>query len=184
MKRLKNLVERSRALLYESHRAIIAVAVERLPKSRSKGADIMSAEDNKALYRRFMEEVFGKKNPGAIDQFIAPNCVDHAAPPGFPKGLEGAKQMLGMYLGAFPDVAVTIEDMVAEGDKVVARFAIRGTHQGSFMGIAATGKRVAFSGIDIVRVSGGKIVEHWESFDQLGLMQQLGAEKMPGQPGR
>lgn len=144
----------------------------------------MSAEDNKALYRRFMEEVFLKRNPGVIDQFIAPNCVDHAAPAGFPKGLEGAKQLLGMYLSAFPDVAVTIEDLVAEGDRVVARYTARGTHQGSFMGIAATGKRVTFTGIDIVRVSGDKIVEHWESFDQLGLMQQLGVVRMPGQPGR
>jgi predicted ester cyclase len=136
----------------------------------------MSTEDNKALYRRFVEEVFGKKNVGATDEFIAPTCVDHAAPPAFPKGLEGAKQIQGMYLAAFPDVAVTFEDMIAEGDegdKVMARFAIRGTHKGSFMGIAATGKRVTVTGIDIVRVSGGKIVEHWESFDQLDLMQQL-----------
>jgi predicted ester cyclase len=141
----------------------------------------MSSEENKALYRRFLEEVFGKKNPGVIDQFIAPNCVDHAAPPGFPKGVEGAKQMLGMYLAAFPDVNVSIEDMIAEGDRVVARYAAQGTHQGSFMGIAATGKRVTFAGIDIVRVSGGKIVEHWEIFDQIGMMQQLGVIPPLGQ---
>lgn len=139
------------------------------------------SEQNKALYHRFMEEIFRTKNPRAIDQFIAPNCVDHAAPPGFPQGLEGARQMLGMYLAAFPDVEVTIEDMIAEGDKVVARYVARGTHKGNFMGIVPTGKSVTLKGIDIVRVAGDKIVEHWENTDQLGLMQQLGVVKLPGQ---
>jgi predicted ester cyclase len=141
----------------------------------------MSTEVNKASVRRFYDEVFNKKNRAAIDEFIAPNQVDHAAPPGTPGGLAGAKQLLGMYLTAFPDFHLTVEDMIAEGDRVVARFTMRGTQQGAFMDIPPTGKQVTVTAIDINCISGGKSVEHWIEMDTLGLLQQLGVIPAPGQ---
>jgi steroid delta-isomerase-like uncharacterized protein len=134
----------------------------------------MSTEDNKALVRRFYEEVFNRKNIAAIDEFIAPNVVDHAAPPGTPGGIEGQKQLIGQYLTAFPDLHFTVEDMIAEGDKVVDRITARGTHQGEFMGIPPTGKHATVTAIDITRIAGGKFVEHWLEMDTLGMLQQLG----------
>ena len=131
-------------------------------------------EDNKALNRRFVEEVINQGNTDAIDELIDPGVVDHAAPPGFPTGREGAKQFAAMMRSAFPDLHLTIEDMIAEGDKVVMRSTWSGTHEGEFMGIPATGRRVTVSAIDISRVADGKMVEHWEQSDALGLMQQLG----------
>jgi steroid delta-isomerase-like uncharacterized protein len=142
----------------------------------------MSPEDNKALVRRFYDEVHNKQNRAAIDDFIDPQMVDHAAPPGTPGGIEGVKQTIAMYLTAFPDHQVTVEDMIAEGDKVVARLTVRGTHQGAFLGIPPTGKHWTFTAIDISRIAGGKIVEHWNNYDALGLMHQLGVVPAPGQP--
>ena len=141
----------------------------------------MSTEVTKASVRRFYEEVFNKKNRAAIDEFIDPNQVDHAAPPGTPGGLAGAKQTIGMYLTAFPDLHFTVEDMIAEGDKLVARLTVRGTQQGAFMGIPPTGKHVTVTAIDISRMAGGKSVEHWIEMDTLGMMQQLGVIPAPGQ---
>jgi len=141
----------------------------------------MSTEDNKALMRRFYEEVFNKKNLAAIDDFIDPNQVDHSAPPGVAGGLEGTKQLIGMDLTAFPDLHFTVEDMIAEGDKVVARLTARGTHKGAYMGIPPTGKQATSPAIDIVRIAGGKSVEHWLEMDTLGLLQQLGVIPAPGQ---
>jgi predicted ester cyclase len=115
------------------------------------------------------------------DEFIAPNRVDHAAPPGMPVGLAGAKQLLGMYLTAFPDFHLMVEDMIAEGDRVVARFTMRGTQQGVFMDIRPTGKQVMVTAIDINRIAGGKSIEHWLEMDTLGLLQQLGVVPTPGQ---
>jgi steroid delta-isomerase-like uncharacterized protein len=134
----------------------------------------MSTEENKALVRRFYDEVHNKQNRAAVDDFIDPNIVDHATPPGLPGGIEGARQFTGMLLTAFPDHQVTVEYMIAEGDKVVARLTVRGTHQGAFLGIPPTGRRWTFTAIDIIRIAGGKIVEHWNNYDALGLMQQLG----------
>jgi predicted ester cyclase len=141
----------------------------------------MSTEANKTSVRRFYDEVFNQKNRAAIDEFIDPNQVDHAAPPGTPGGLAGAKQTIGMYLTAFPDLHFTVEDMIAEGDKLVARLTVRGTQQGAFMGIPPTGKHVTVTAIDISRMAGGKSVEHWIEMDTLGMMQQLGVIPAPGQ---
>ncbi len=138
-------------------------------------------EDNKALNRRFVEEVINQGNTDAIDELIDPGVVDHAAPPGFPTGREGAKQFAAMMRSAFPDLHLTIEDMIAEGDKVVMRSTWSGTHEGEFMGIPATGRQVTVSAIDITRVADGRLVEHWEQFDALGLMQQLGVVPPPEQ---
>jgi predicted ester cyclase len=140
----------------------------------------MSTEDNKAALRRFYEEVFNQKNLAGVDAFIGPNPIDHGLPPGL-SGLEGTKQFIGMYLAAFPDLHVTVEDLIAEGDKVTSRLTYRGTHQGELLGIPPTGKPVTVTGIEINRFAGGKSVEHWLEYDALGMMQQLGVIPAPGQ---
>ena len=132
------------------------------------------SEANMAMTRRFADEVMNRGNLRVLDELCAPNVVDHSMPPGFPAGIAGVKQMVTMYRSAFPDMRATIEDLIAEGDKVVARWSATGTHRGELMGIPATGKRVAVTGIGIDRFAGGKMVEHWEIYDQLSLMQQLG----------
>ncbi len=136
----------------------------------------MSTEDNKTLMRRFFEEVYTEKNLDAIEEFIAPNHIDHAAtvPPGLPGGPEGSRQIIGMMLTAFPDLHITVEDMIAEGDKVVVRLTMHGTQQAAFGSIPPTGKQVAVSTIDIVRIVGGQIAEEWGIDDRLGMLQQLG----------
>jgi len=135
----------------------------------------MSTGDNKALVSRFIEEVFNKKNLAAIDEFIAPNHIDHSAgAAGSPAGPEGSRQLIGMMLTAFPDTRVTVEDMIAEEDKVVFRMTMRGTQRGAFGSIPPTGKQVAISTIDIARIEGGKIAEEWGIDDMLGMLQQLG----------
>ena len=134
----------------------------------------MSTEDNKAVVRRFYEEVVNQKKRAVLDEVFDLNFVDHFAPPGTPGGLEGARQTLGMFLSAFPDLHFTVEDLIAEEDEVVARVTMSGTQQGAFMGIPPTGKHVTITGIDINRFVGGKSVEHWVEMDTLGMMQQLG----------
>jgi steroid delta-isomerase-like uncharacterized protein len=134
----------------------------------------MSTEDNKALMRRFLEEVFNKQNQAAIDEFIAPNHVDHTLPPFLPTTPEGTKRAIGIFLRAFPDVHLVVEDMIAEGDKVVTRYTSRGTQKGAFMGIPPTGKQMMVSSIIIARFADGKIVEEWGLDDQVGMLQQLG----------
>ena len=134
----------------------------------------MSTEENKAVVRRFYEEVVNQKKRAVLDEVFDLNLVDHFAPPGTPGGLEGARQTLGMFLSAFPDLHFTVEDLIAEGDEVVARVTMSGTQQGAFMGIPPTGKHVTITGIDINRFVGGKSVEHWVEMDTLGMMQQLG----------
>jgi steroid delta-isomerase-like uncharacterized protein len=138
------------------------------------------SEANKALQRRQLEEVFNKHNPGAVDQFFAPDYVNHNALPGMPNDREGVKAFAALYLGAFPDLKITSDFQVAEGDIVVMRWTATGTHTGELMGIPATGKQIKATGISISRVAGGKIVEDWSESDQMGLMQQLGVVPAPG----
>jgi predicted ester cyclase len=141
----------------------------------------MSTEENKAVVRRFYEEVVNQKKRAVLDEVFDPNLVDHFFPPGTPGGLEGARQTFDMFLTAFPDLHFTVEDLIAEGDKVVARVTMSGTQQGAFMGVPPTGKHVRITGIDINRFVGGKSVEHWVEMDTLGMMQQLGVIPPPGQ---
>jgi steroid delta-isomerase-like uncharacterized protein len=138
----------------------------------------MSTEENKALVRRFYEG-WNKRNLNQMMDLIAPDGVDHALPPGFPPGVEGVRKLLTMYQEAFPDIHIQIEDMIAEGDKVVTRMTATGTNTGEYMGMPASGKRINVPGIDILRVTNGKLVEHWHNEDNLGMMQQLGAIPMP-----
>jgi len=143
----------------------------------------MSTEENKAIVTRFFEEVFNKKNIAFLDQYATPDAVDHLVPPNMPPGREGSRQFIQMFLTAFPDLHAHLEDIVAEGDKVVTRTTYHGTHKGALMGIPATGKAITGHGIDITRLANGKSVEHWGELDLLGLMQQLGVIPMPGQGG-
>ena len=134
----------------------------------------MSAEDNKALIRRFVDEVQSGGNVGLIDEICSPEFVNHSAPPGIPADREGIKIITAMFRRAFPDSYFTVEDMVAEGDKVATRKTFHGTHGGEFMGIPPSGRSVSMGPIDIVRISDGRVVEHWSMGDTLGMMQQLG----------
>ena len=140
----------------------------------------MSAEDNKATARRWYEEVFNAGNLDLIHELFAPNFVDHDPVNPLP-GLDGVRQVVGMYRGAFPDLHITVEDWVAEGDKVVTRFRAQGTHKGPLLGITPTEKQVTVTGIDMLGFEHGKISEHWGNRDDLGMLQQLGAVPAPGQ---
>ena len=140
----------------------------------------MSTEENKAMVRRCIEDVFNKHNVSALGEFLAPNVVHHSLPPGVPQDREGFKQFVSMLLAAFPDFHITVEDMVAEGDKVVALATTGGTHKGEFIGIPPTGKQATWTEIFIWRIDGGKAVEMWAELDQLGMMQQLGVMPPPG----
>jgi steroid delta-isomerase-like uncharacterized protein len=130
-------------------------------------------EENKALIRRLVEEGWNKRNLALVDELYA-DCVYHSPATGEIKG-EALKQFLASMLAAFPDIRFTIEDLVAEGDKLVTRWSCTGTHLGELVGLAPTGKQVTFSGMAIIRIVDGKIVEQWEESDALGILQQLGA---------
>jgi steroid delta-isomerase-like uncharacterized protein len=141
----------------------------------------MSTEQNKSIAQRFTDQVFNKGDLSAIDELFSANYVNRSAPPGLPPGPAGTKIFVTMFRSAFPDLYINIEDTVAEGDRVVVRWVARGTHLGVFQQIPPAGKQIAFSGIDIVRIADGKIVEGWGAFDQFGMLQQLGVMPAPGQ---
>jgi steroid delta-isomerase-like uncharacterized protein len=136
----------------------------------------MSREENKAVLRRYFEEVWNEGHLELLDELVAPSYENHdPAVPGLPRGPQGLRPIIAAFRAAFPDLQVTIEDQIAEDDKVVTRYTMRGTHQGEFMGRPPTGKPMAVSGIQIERVVHGQIVEHWRKSDDLGMLQQLGA---------
>ena len=140
----------------------------------------MAAEHNKALTVRFVEELFNRGNMGIVGEIFAPDFIEREQlPPGIPNGREGVKVLTTMLRSAFPDFKATIDDILAEGDKVVIRMTWSGTQKGEFMSVPATGKRVSFGVIDIIRITNGKLVEHWGQMDSMSLMQQLGAIPAP-----
>jgi steroid delta-isomerase-like uncharacterized protein len=142
----------------------------------------MNTEQNKALMRRFVEEIFNRGNLNRLEEFMAPNFVEHEElPPGVPRDREGVKQLTLTLRSAFPDFKATIDDAIAEGDKLVVRQTWTGTHKGDFMGVPPSGKKVSFGVIDILQFSDGKILAHWGMIDNMGLMQQIGAIPAPGQ---
>jgi steroid delta-isomerase-like uncharacterized protein len=140
------------------------------------------SEVNKALIQRFVEEAFNKGNVDVADEVYASAFIAHD-----PTILEGqgspeqVKQFVNTYLSAFPDGHTTVEDVISDGEKVAYRWTFRGTHQGELMGIPPTGEQVTITGITINRLSGGKVEEQWNNFDQLGMLQQLGVAPAPGQ---
>lgn len=132
------------------------------------------SEQNKALVQRFYEEVFNKKNIAAIDELCDPNIVDHSAMPGQAPGRQGLKDAFSLYVNAFPDIRVNVEEIIAERDLVATRFTGEGTHRGELFGTAPTGKKIKFNGIDIIRVKNGKAVEAWHQGDDMVGLMQLG----------
>ena len=141
------------------------------------------SEQNKALVRLLLEDDISKGNVAVAEQIIAPDFYDHTNPPGMQHGIEGHKAIVALFRAAFPDQWWHIEELIAEGDRVVARTTMRGTHLGDFFGIPATGRPVTLSGVHILRIAGGKIAEHWGNNDDLGLMRQLGVVPEPSPAG-
>jgi steroid delta-isomerase-like uncharacterized protein len=140
----------------------------------------MAAEENKAVARRWYEEGMAGSNLAVIDELFTPDFRDHAPQEQtISPGREGFKHFFEGTVASLKDVRVTVEDMITEGDKVVARYTVRGTIEGDFMGIPAAGKTMTITAIDILRFAGGQIAEHWGEADMLGLMQQLGAIPSP-----
>jgi steroid delta-isomerase-like uncharacterized protein len=138
------------------------------------------AEDLKAIARRMIEEVYGAGNLAVVDQIVPGDYVGHdPAMPEPIRGPEGVKAAAGGYRSAFPDLSLTVEAQLSEGDLVVTRWTARGTHQGELFGIAATGKQATVTGISLDKITNGKIVEDWTNWDTLGLLQQLGAVPAP-----
>ncbi len=140
----------------------------------------MSIEENKSLARRYVEQVLNEGNLDALNDLISPHYKRYLSPTATPLTPELQKQRLAGLRAAFPDVHLTIEDMIAEGDRVMVRMTLRGTHRGTFQGIAPTGKPVTVFALDVVRIENGQMVEHWGGPDLLNLLQQLGAIISPG----
>ena len=143
------------------------------------------SEENKALVRRWFEEVWNKGRAEAIDEMFAEDGVAHglADDPGAPlRGPTGFKPFFRRFREAFPEMEVVVEDTVSEGDKVAARCTIRGRHRGDTLGFKATDSPVEFEGICIVRLRGGKIVEAWNNFDFMSMFRQLGALRIEAAP--
>jgi steroid delta-isomerase-like uncharacterized protein len=142
----------------------------------------MGTEVNKTLARRFFVEIADGRQLDRAAELFAADYRHHD--PGLPPEMQGSRDAyinhLPMYTAAFPDMHVTVDDMVSDGDKVATRWTITGTHGGDLMGMPPTGKSVAASGITIQRIADGKIVEGWTIFDTLGLLQQIGAVPAPG----
>ena len=138
----------------------------------------MSAEENKAIARTYIDQVWNEGKLDRFDEFVSPDVVPHSSPE--VTNAETMKQGLAMIRNAFPDIRYTIDDELAVDGKVVHRWTMSGTHLGDLQGIPATGKDAVWTGISILRLSGGKIIEYWAQSDNMGMMQQLGAVPTPG----
>lgn len=145
-----------------------------------EGREIMSAERNKALVRRLLERVNGGWTPDVIEEFFAPSYRRYLNPTTPPLTREGQRDRASRLRTAFPDATVTLEDILAEGDRVAYRLTIRGTHRGVFQGISPTGKHVTVSLTAIVRVENGKVIEEWGGLDLFDLRQKLQTAAEPG----
>jgi predicted ester cyclase len=138
------------------------------------------SEENKTIVRLFYEEL-DKKNFGIYSELCTPSFVSHFPGSPGPQSREAREQISRLFYEALPDLQHTLDDLIAEGDKVAARLTARGTHKGSFQGIRPTGKPIFFTGMRFYRIVGGRLAEEWANFDSLGLMQQLGAVPPPAQ---
>jgi steroid delta-isomerase-like uncharacterized protein len=133
------------------------------------------SEHNKAIVRRLFTELWNNGNLLVADELFAPNYAHYdPSTPDFGRGPDSEKKRAALYRTAFPDLHLTIEDVIAEGETVMTRWSCRGTHKGDLNGIAPTGKHITITGLTVARVSNGKIVEGYVNWDALGLMQQLG----------
>src|SRR5215208_2186107 len=153
-----------------------------LPSKRvGKERESFMSEENKAIARRWAD-IWNQGNLDLVDEIYAPDYVNHdLTMPDDVRGVEGVREFYSKYLNTFSDAEITIEDQLAEGDKVVTRWTARGTHTGELMGVPPSGNRVEVAGITISRIEGGKVAEEWDSYDALGLMQQIGAIPEPGE---
>jgi steroid delta-isomerase-like uncharacterized protein len=136
---------------------------------------------NKNIAKLLRQEIWNTGNFAIADEICADDAVFHnndPLTPDFGQGPQALKQLVTMYRAAFPDAHITIEDIVAEGNRVVIRWTGRGTHKGTLGRIAATGKAVVVTGIDLVRLSKGKVQENWTNWDTLGMLQQLGVQQV------
>lgn len=131
--------------------------------------------ENKQLVRRMEDEIFNKRNLAAIDEFISADYVLRTAPEGMASDREAVRAAMSAYVGAFSDLRISIEKLVAEDDVVVGVFTFTGTQDGELFGLPPTGKKISARQIAVYRIADGQVVEEWEVSDQLGLMQQLGA---------
>jgi steroid delta-isomerase-like uncharacterized protein len=151
----------------------------RQSKGHRKEASSMSAEESKAIVRRFWG-VWEEGNIDLVDELLAPDYVNHSpASPDQPTGPEGVKGVVAIFRSAIPDLRVVVEDLIAEGDKVAVRYTLEGTHEGELFGVPPTGQRLSIKSISVERVSNGKIREHWRVTDSLDMMQQLGVIPAP-----
>lgn len=144
----------------------------------------MSTEENKALLRRVWDEVYRQGRLDSIEEFVLDDVIAHE-PDGDVRGVEELKRYLVTYLAAFPDTSMTVEDVIAEGDRVVCRYTVRGTHKGTTEEYGPpTGKQMVIEGITVYRFKGGKLAEMWDRYDNLAVMQQLGltSEAEPPSP--
>ena len=149
--------------------------------SLGDGRTGVTLDDNKQVFRRFVDQVMNQGNLSAIDDIMTPDFVEHEhMPPGIPLNRDGVKQFFSILHGAFSNVHARIDDEIAEGDKVVARLTVRAEHTGVFAGIPATGRHVSFEVIDICRIANNRMLEHWGITDQMALLQHLGAAPGPG----
>ncbi len=147
-----------------------------------EGVKSMSAEESKAIMRRYFEGAWEKGDVDLLDELLAPDYVNHTpATPDLSTGPEGVKAVVSMARNAMPDLRVVIEDMIAEGDKVATRYTFEGTHRGELFGVPPTGQRLSIKSFTMERVSDGRIREHWRVTDSLEMMQQLGVVPEPGQ---
>jgi predicted ester cyclase len=136
--------------------------------------------DHRTMIRRIPEELYNHWDLDVAGEVFAHNYIEHTPlPPGFPTGLDGIKTYVTLLRAAFPDFTYTVEDLIAEGDKVVLRLTAHGTQTGEFMGMPASGKRAVWDEVHICRIADNKLVEHWVTADQLGMLQQLGAIPEP-----
>ena len=135
----------------------------------------MTTIDNRTVVRRFIAEVLGRGDFAALNALTTHDCVDHADAPGPAPCSAAIAQFLVPWRAAFPDLAITIEDLVAEGDTVAARWTLSGTHRGAFLGLPPTGRRVAVAGTELYRLADGHIIERRATVDTPGLLCQLGA---------
>lgn len=139
----------------------------------------MSLEQNKTLMQRIYDEVVNEGKLDLIDELMADDFIEHEAFPGLSEGREGVKQFLSMIRSAFDGFRMDVEDLIAEGDKVVAHITLKGTHSGEFMGIAGTGAAINVPAVDIIRFANGQAIEHWGVTDGMAMLDQLGALKEP-----
>jgi steroid delta-isomerase-like uncharacterized protein len=134
-------------------------------------------EENKAISRRFLDELWNRSNFGLVDQLLASDYDGHSST--VIRGPEGAMEFVPRLRNAFPDFQFSILDQIAEGDKVATRWTIRGTHKGEFQGMPPSGKQIEMTGITIFRIANGKLIEGWTNEDVLGMLQELGAVPAP-----